>query len=178
MNARVQLSLMFVFFVFLPQGQAADDHLFNKSTLRYDYVKVVRLIKSDVIVLENGRKLRLIGVKASDAPRRMNRPTDQYGFVIQEDVVPTTSVEERGFSFAEELLLQKKVRVESDIKFTDAEGYPVGYVFLKDGTFVNAELLRQGYAELHIQPPNLKYAEQLREAYREARFQKRGTHAE
>lgn len=170
---------MVFFFSFPSQVPAAENQFFTKDSLRYDSVKVVRLIKSDVILLEDGQKIRLIGIKGFDAPRRkMNRPADEYGFVIEEDVEPTTSLEDRAYEFAQELLDQKKVRVETDVKSTDADGYLLGYIFLQDGTFANAEMLKQGYAELHIQPPNLKYADQLREAYREARFEKRGIHAE
>ncbi len=40
--------------------------------------------------------------------------------------------------------------------------------------FLNAEILRQGFANLSIRPPNMKFAKELREAYREARAEKRG----
>ena len=51
----------------------------------------------------------------------------------------------------------------------------LAYVFLlEDDTFVNAEILRQGFAFLSIRPPNMKYAKELREAYKEARAEQRG----
>lgn len=157
----------------------AQEPIFIKSTARsLSAIKVARLIKSDLVILENGQKIRLIGVKGFDAPRKTNRPADQYGFVIEDVSDPTILLEDRAYDFSRELLSQKKVRVEYDVKSIDSEGYLLGYLFLLDGTLVNAELLRQGYAHLHLQPPNLKYANQLREAYREARFEKRGIHAE
>jgi len=43
-------------------------------------------------------------------------------------------------------------------------------------TFVNAEILRQGYANLSFDPRLRKYNDKLQKAYREAREEKRGLH--
>jgi micrococcal nuclease len=154
------------------------DELLLRLSDGYKNVKIERVIKSDFIILDNGKKVHLIGIKVFDQPRRKNLPTDQYGFVIEETTTdPTTSVEEKASDFAKEIMENKKVRVELDVKTIDNDGLVLGYVFLPDGKMANAEILRQGFAELHIQPPNLKYADQLREAYREARAEKRGIHA-
>jgi len=40
--------------------------------------------------------------------------------------------------------------------------------------FVNAELVRQGYAKVYTVPPNVKYAEEFLELQREARENERG----
>lgn len=177
MNLRILIvcmSLLLVPVLF----SSAEESIFVKDANSAKKVKVVRLIKSDLVILENGQKIRLIGVKGFDAPRKMNRPVDEYGFVIEEETDPTTSLEDSAYEFAQEIMEQKNIRVEYDVKTIDDEGYTLAYVFLMDGTLVNGELLRHGYAHLHLQPPNLKYADQLREAYREARFEKRGIHAE
>ncbi|MHC4791110.1 MAG: thermonuclease family protein [Planctomycetota bacterium] len=34
-------------------------------------------------------------------------------------------------------------------------GRLLGYVFLPDGTFVNAELVKKGYAKVYTYPPNV-----------------------
>jgi endonuclease YncB( thermonuclease family) len=49
---------------------------------------------------------------------------------------------------------------------------------LDNELFVNAEILRQGFAFLQIRPPNTKYSKELREAYTEARLEKRGLQGE
>ena len=98
--------------------------------------------------------------------------------MVEDTSDPTVSLEERASDFAEHLLSHKKVKIELDTQTLDHDGYTWGYVFFEDGTMANAEMLRQGFAQLQIQPPNIKYADLLREAYREARQEKRGTHAE
>jgi len=40
------------------------------------------------------------------------------------------------------------------------------------------EILKQGFANLQIAAPNLKYSDLFRAAYREARTEKRGLHNE
>jgi micrococcal nuclease len=156
------------------------EELFTHLSDKYENVKVARVLKSDLILLDNGKKIRLIGVKAIDnlRPKQQDVERDKYGFVIEPPVDPATPVEERASDFAQDLLSNQKVKVEFDNQGLDENGYTWGYVFLPDGTLANTEILRQGYAELQIQPPNLKYADQLRDAYREARQEKRGIHAE
>jgi|CXWL01.1.fsa_nt_gi endonuclease YncB( thermonuclease family) len=155
----------------------ADNDPLLRMSEGYKNVKVDRMIKSDLILLENGKYIHLIGIKVFDVPKKYNLPRDQYGFIIEDTSDPTVSVDDRAHDFAKELMENKKVRVVFDTQALDNDGYTFGYVFLADGTMANAEILRQGFAELRIQPPNLKYADQLREAYREARAEKRGVHA-
>lgn len=167
--------LLMVILVWLPSGAKAEN-LLPRLSEGYKNVKVERMIKSDLILLENGKKIRLIGLKVFDVPKKYDLPRDQYGFVIEDTSDPTIAVEDRAHDFAKELMENKKVRIEFDQQAIDSEGNTFGYVFLADGTMANVEIMRQGFSELHIQPPNLKYADQLREAYREARAEKRGIH--
>jgi micrococcal nuclease len=57
---------------------------------------------------------------------------------------------------------------------TDRYGRLLRYVFLADGTFVNGELVRQGYAQAITYAPDVKYQELLRALEREARDAERG----
>ncbi len=68
----------------------------------------------------------------------------------------------------------KKVKLEFDVDATDAQGRRQAYVFLMDGRLANAEVLHQGFVYLKIRPPNLKYANQLRDAYKQAKQEQRG----
>jgi len=51
----------------------------------------------------------------------------------------------------------KTVYLEKDVSDTDRYGRLLRYVYLADGTFVNAELVRQGYAAAKQYPPDTKY---------------------
>ncbi|MFA5005554.1 MAG: thermonuclease family protein, partial [Candidatus Omnitrophota bacterium] len=68
----------------------------------------------------------------------------------------------------------KKVKLEFDIERRDRYGRLLAYAYLEDGTFVNAEIIRQGYASLMTYPPNVKYADMFLKLYQEARVNKRG----
>jgi len=141
---------------------------------------VQEVVSADTIVIEssfkNGEKVRLIGLKAPEPPEREEtKERDEFGFVIPEKARPFTPIEEEALNFATKLLEGKKVRLEFDVSKKNDELVTTAYVFLlDDNTFANQEILRQGYAHLSIQPPNLKYAEKLKEAYKEARQEKRG----
>ena len=50
----------------------------------------------------------------------------------------------------------------------------LAYFFLRDGTFLNARLLREGYAMVLTVPPNVRYAEQFVKLARRAREKGRG----
>ena len=56
------------------------------------------------------------------------------------------------------------VYLERDVTDADAYGHLLRYVFLADNTFVNDQLILQGYAQVETYPPNEKYVYQLRQA--------------
>ena len=68
----------------------------------------------------------------------------------------------------------KKVRLEYDVQKQDKYGRTLAYVYLEDGTFVNAELVKQGYAQVATYPPNVKYVDLFQKYQQEAQKEKRG----
>lgn len=142
----------------------------------YNNVVVREVLRTDTILLENGETVKLIGVRAFGNPARKKKLTrDKYGFVIEEKVNPEVPMEEQAFAFVREWLEGKRVRLEFDTVPKDEDYRSLAYVFLVDGDiFVNAQILQRGFADLQIQAPNLKYAAQLREAYRQGRVYSHG----
>ncbi len=70
-----------------------------------------------------------------------------------------------------QLVAGQTVYLEKDVSDTDRYGRLLRYVFLADGTHVNAELVRLGYAQVSTYPPDVKYQElyqNLQTAAREA----------
>lgn len=57
------------------------------------------------------------------------------------------------------LLTNKKVRLVSDVDPLDQYGRTLAYVYLEDRTFVNAELIKNGYAVLMTVPLNVEFAD-------------------
>jgi len=120
---------------------------------------VTRVIDGDTIELANGEKVRLIGL---DTPETLHpeKPVEYYG--------------EEASEFTKRMVEGKRIRLEYDVQQRDRYGRLLAYVYLEDGTFLNAELLRQGYANLATHPPNVKHVEQFVQLQREARENHRG----
>ena len=150
---------------------------FLGDSKHYQDVVVEKVISGDTVVLETGETIRLIGVHAPDTVRvREKIKRDEHGFVVREETSDIEiPVEQKAFEFVYELLDHQHVRLEFDVEKKDEEFRTLAYVFLTDsGMFVNEEILRKGYAQLRLGPPNMKYADTLREAYQEARKEQRG----
>ena len=143
---------------------------------QYNDVVVQEVLRPDTIRLESGETIRLIGIRAFGNPARKKKLVrDEYGFVVKEKVDLEVSLSDQAQEFTTELLEGKHVRLEFDAQQKDDEYKTLAYVFLvADNTFVNARILERGFADLQIQAPNLKYASQLRDAYREGRAYSHG----
>jgi len=123
---------------------------------------VVRVIDGDTIEVEiDGReyRLRYIGIDAPETVKD-NTPVEWMG--------PEASAANGA------LVKGEVVYLEKDVSDTDRYGRLLRYVFLADGTFVNGELVRQGYAQAITYPPDVKYQKLLRALEREARDAGRG----
>jgi micrococcal nuclease len=71
----------------------------------------------------------------------------------------------------------KVVRLEFDVQRTDKYERTLSYVYLSDGTFLNAEIVKQGYGHAYVKYP-FKYLDQFRGYEREAREGRRGLWAD
>lgn len=120
---------------------------------------VQRVVDGDTVVLTGGERIRYIGV---DTPE-LHHPRKPVQWYARE-----------AMEFNRRLVEGKTVRLEFDVERHDKYGRLLAYVYLPDGTFVNAELVRQGYAHLLTIPPNVKYAELFLKCEREARQANRG----
>ncbi len=120
---------------------------------------VRRVVDGDTVVLTNGERIRYIGM---DTPE-LHHPSKPVQWYARE-----------AMEFNRKLVEGRAVRLEFDVERHDKYGRTLAYVYLSDGTFVNAELVRQGYAHLLTIPPNVKYAELFLKCEREAREANRG----
>ncbi|MDO8598614.1 MAG: thermonuclease family protein [bacterium] len=122
-------------------------------------VLVAHAADGDTIVLEGGESVRYIGI---DTPETVDprRPVQCFG--------PEASKANKA------LVDGKRVRLVADVEDRDKYHRMLRYVYLQDGTFVNLELARQGFAPAYTYPPNVAHTEEFRVAAREAREAKRG----
>lgn len=120
---------------------------------------VQRVIDGDTVVLATGERVRYIGVDTPEL-HHPKKPVEAYAREAKE--------------FNRRLVDGKAVRLEFDVERHDKYGRLLAYVYLEDGTFVNAELIRQGYAQILTIPPNVKYADLFLKLQRQAREAGRG----
>lgn len=135
-------------------------------------ILVRRVIDGDTLRLENGEKLRLIGI---DTPE-MHESNKLYRDAqrSKQDISTIQELGRRAYEFTKNLVEGKRVSLEFDIEKRDKYERLLAYVYLKDGTFVNAEIVKEGYASLMNIAPNVKYADLFLKLYRQARENRRG----
>ena len=128
------------------------------------YLSVTKIVDGDTFWVDNGTekglKIRFIGIDAPESRKMFKR---QIGYFGKEAKLYLT-----------ELLTNKKVRLVSDVDPFDQYGRALSYVYLEDGTFVNAELIKNGYAVLMTVPPNVEFADYFAKLQVEARNNKKG----
>ncbi len=102
-----------------------------------------------------------------------DRVTVRYiGIDTPETHHPMKGVEHYGTEASEanrKLVDGKTVRMEFDVQQFDKYGRILAYIYLEDGTFVNAWLVENGYAMVMTFPPNVKYEALFLRLQREAR---------
>ena len=123
----------------------------------------MRVVDGDTIrIVQDGREeaVRYIGV---DTP---------------ESVKPGSPVECYGKAAGQanrELVEGERVRLVQDVESHDRFGRRLAYVYrVRDDLFVNAELVRRGYATVLTVPPNVAHEDEFADLARQARRDQRG----
>ncbi|MFH1248442.1 MAG: thermonuclease family protein [Candidatus Omnitrophota bacterium] len=138
----------------------------------YEDVLITRVIDGDTLQMENRKRLRLIGIDTPEMHESNKLQRDAQRTKQDAEIIKTMG--RKAYEFTRKLVEGKRVRLEFDVEKNDKYSRLLAYVYLKDGTFVNAEIVKQGYASLMTFVPNVKYAELFKEFYKEARENKRG----
>ena len=107
------------------------------------------------VKLASGRieRVRYIGVDTPET-KKPDAPAECYG--------------DRARAFNARLVEDRVVRLELGVDERDRYRRLLAYVYV-GGTFVNAELVRAGYAEVLTVPPNIRFAPRFRKLARGAR---------
>lgn len=96
--------------------------------------RVTRIVRADAIEVEGAGTIRLLGIETPDG----KSPKEIYGPHGQ-----------RALAFIEKALLGQDVRIEFDPEIgrnKDDAGQTLAYVYTRDGTLVNGEMVKQGFA--------------------------------
>lgn len=153
-----RILILLIFIVVLCGCQSSMVNLKELS-----WYPVTRVVDGDTFWIDDGspkgRKVRLIG---ADTP---------------ETVHPRKEVQTYGreaSDYTKKLLTGQIVGLEFDVDKTDRYGRLLAYVYLKDGTFLNARLIERGYAQVMTVPPNVKYSDKFLKLQRKARSKNAG----
>ena len=122
--------------------------LITVLTITYLYTrpqKVARVTEDNLLILDNGKKISLIGIDANM----------------------------QGHRFISSMVEGREVRLDYDPMQPDKNGRCYAYVYLSDDTFVNAEVIRNGYARVDMRFP-FAYSSEFINCQREAQAEKRG----
>src|SRR5213080_4585388 len=135
----------------------------DQAITQGDFDVVERVVDGDTLLLQSGERVRLIGVDTPET-KHPKKPVEYFG--------------KEASAFTRRIVERKRVRLEFDQAnaargHKDRYGRTLAYVFLEDGTLLNAEIIKQGYGHAYTQFP-FSHLEEFRQLEREAREQGRG----
>jgi len=136
------------------------------------FLYVSRVVDGDTIKLSTGQRVRLIGVDTPELHYSDKLLRDAAK--SHQDIKAIQAMGKRSSDFTNALCSGKRVRLEFDVERHDRYGRVLAYVYLEDGTFVNARILEEGYGQVMTIPPNVKYAEYFLRLQKVAREEGRG----
>jgi micrococcal nuclease len=124
-------------------------------------VTVRHVHDGDTLILEDKRKLRLLGYNTPEVARR-ERPAEPLAAEARERL--TYWIEASG----------RQIRLQYDAERKDRYGRALAHAFLKDGHSIAELMLETGLATSLIIPPNLRHAACYSEAENRARAESHG----
>ena len=154
--------------------------------------RVKQVIDGDTVILDNGEHVRLIGLDAPES--RQDEKLFREAKRNREDIDSIIKKGKKASQFVRELVQGKEVRLEYDIEKRDKYGRQLAYVYeletyrnkvdvispagyeIMNGNeiFINATILKSGFASPLTIPPNVKYAKHFKELAQAARDNKMG----
>lgn len=163
------------YFYVLPKLETAKNEKIEteKQAQTNDYLIVTKVIDGDTFKMSNGEKVRLMGI---DTPEKfesdkLDRQSGQSG----RDKEIIKKLGEASSEYVRKLVEGKKVTLVKDPGYDDRDKYGrlLRYIYMEDGTFVNAKILEDGYANVFYSK-QISKMDQFKKLEREARENKRG----
>jgi micrococcal nuclease len=129
-----------------------------------EFFLVKKIVDGDTFWVENGTdkglKIRLIGVDAPESRKTGKKEIGYFGKEAKE--------------YLNKLISGQKVKLVCDVDSIDRYGRTLAYVYLENGLFINADLVKNGYAMVMTFPPNVKFVDLFVQLQHEARINKKG----
>ena len=181
---RVVYSLVLGLLVFT--GYLFSDHSWWRFNLKeeskqratfnngYDYsnILVKRVVDGDTLFLESREYVRLIGIDTPEIHESVKLHRDALR--SNQSVEKIKQSGRQSYEFTKQMVEGKRVRLEFDTERYDKYNRILAYVFLPDGAFLNAEIVKEGYASITHYKSSVKYADLFLKLYQQARNNQRG----
>lgn len=128
-----------------------------------EVINVKRVVDGDTFWINDGSKkgvkVRIIGIDTPELAKN-GKPGEFYS--------------EEAKNFLVQLIANKQVALSYDVEKKDKYGRTLAYVYVDDTVFVNAELIKGGYARTLRIPPNVKKSNYLQHLERKAKRENLG----
>lgn len=136
-----------------------------------EFILVERVIDGDTFKMAGGERVRLLGI---DTPEKFQSgKLDKDSKKSGQDKKTIQTLGQMASDYVKKLAEGKKVRlVKEPGTDKDKYGRSLRYVYLEDGTLINAKILQDGYANVY--PTPISKIDEFRKYEREAREKKRG----
>jgi len=175
-----RLALAFLILVLLlkPAAFAFAEEPYRVTSLLVPltrYANLARMTEALVVEVVDGDTIR---VEAESPPEGVGRreKVRLIGVDAPESVAPGRPVERfarEASAYAKERLLGKKVYLAYDRELRDAYGRLLAYVFLKDGSCFDLELVAEGYGYAYLKFP-FAFMDEFRNAELGAKYGRKG----
>ncbi|HDZ77027.1 MAG TPA: thermonuclease [Candidatus Omnitrophica bacterium] len=143
-----------------------------KAIYDYNDILVTYVADGDTVKLEDGSWIRFIGIDTPEQHESDKLFRDARR--AKKDIAEIKKLGVKAYNFTKSMLLNKRVRLEFDVEKRDKYDRLLAYIFLKDGTFINALIIKEGYGRTMNIAPNVKYADLFRKLQIEAKSKEKG----
>lgn len=155
-----------------PAEPVVEEPAHSAAAAKRDVYTVWRVYNADMLRLREDEKLVLAGIDSPEYFLNGKQYKDASRAKIELKTMRWAG--KQASKYMRSLVQGRKISVETLSEPRDSRGRLVGYAFLNDGTFVNAEMVRAGYARVTTRGDQDQYQKQLLKLQDEARENNRG----
>lgn len=132
--------------------------LVDAKKIQGELATVTGVIDGDTVILQSGKRVRLIGIDTPEKREPLCKEATEY---------------------LKTLVHKQQVLLEYDREKKDRYGRLLANIYVRHGskgelTFVNGQMVAQGFARVYPYPPNLKYWKELTRMQKKARQDRLG----
>ena len=132
------------------------------------WATVQYVVDGDTVEIEGEERVRLLGIDAPE-DKRLRKGKDG-----KRRLVPAQPFFIEAKRLLRGLVARQRVKMVAGVESVDYYGRTLAHLYLPDGTDVQRELLRRGYAMVVVYPPNLQHLRAYSQTEAEACRARRG----